>query len=402
MSHIKKVLSLEGLMKKNNLYGGSYEESDRELVGFDRYNISSEAPSERMQRGGAEEEGEENESRTSVVGDVLEGTAKLLGRLGLGSYQDEEENMPEGRQRTDFKKNTDDFYADDSKENSTIFYHVTIDTDKAIFSRHNYYIGEHEGGANNGMIGNIRNKLGKNTIPVVFDMDDAERIAQKLDTYAHTSMGIKSTMDDTTCFPVFGIILWKLKLKNKQAGGSNVKNIGKVPLSVRGGGKRNYDFAEKFDEDPDNEIIVYNAGANKRAIVKANAVEVVGAKYLIKHMKSEPEHMHIGFAILNTYGLSDHHRKVLKQLYDNAQNNKEIVKIETEPALPVLDVVPDNNVVEEQVRQRSSSLAEDEKDREIEEVLAGGAIDYDKLRKEKKREYKRLSKIARNMGISGY
>ena len=171
-------------------------------------------------------------------------------------------------------------------------YHIILDCDFGIRNK----LHTHK----NPVFGKLRNVLNEQKIPVLFNLDEATIIANRL---IDQTVNMGSISDKK--YPVFGAVILGLRLQNIKVKQRNANT---------GGGSTDYSLLNLHE---DYDLIIYKVKGNERGVLARNTLEkaeLLSAKYVTK-LNTQ---MNVGFSLhnLNT-NLSSSDIQLLKKLYDN-------------------------------------------------------------------------------------
>lgn len=197
----------------------------------------------------------------------------------------------------------------DSTKN--VVYYISFDTDMNAFDNLDSLSKLHSFGKFGDSVDTL------NKIPVLFDLDDAKNIANKMleTTYKKGSFG------DTKKYPVFGLIIVELILDSIEIKHVEMRKRDSDDIIT---GKINYHNISKYD---DNTLLVYfvpkknssDIGSQVKRGVLNNKVFLTHAKpqrymYVINNNNISEQ---LGFYLLNKSELSSQNILLLKEIYDN-------------------------------------------------------------------------------------
>lgn len=163
----------------------------------------------------------------------------------------------------------------------------------------------------------IFGKLGehhnKNFIPVLFDLNDVQSIANRIIDRAISLGNIKSDFNDDSSkfYPVFGAIIVELSYNGQSI---YVDHDGKSKLDYSKLQNNNSNLVKYKAKMPNNVTV------DRGVLFNLDNISVTGLKYWIKTTIDT----HVGFCILNSLSLTASEIRTLKKLYDTSKSNNSL------------------------------------------------------------------------------
>ena len=195
---------------------------------------------------------------------------------------------------------------DSTSVESQTFYYVVLDTNIDVIDK----LGTKDNifeFLRGSFFGRIRLANNLNSLPVLFDLDEAKSVADKLVKTIVSRGSMKCGTSNDPCYPVFGAVILGYKLNSNL-----IRNAEKGEI-FNEGGARNY---EGVINGGGHEMTTYDVNGKKRGVVHQHGFRHLKLCCALYHINNT-DIGNLGFSILNTRkNLTVDNILILKMLYD--------------------------------------------------------------------------------------